>query len=460
MRPELDNTHDPSLRSWVEAANDDASDFPIQNLPFGVFTVDGEDDDDARVGVAIGDHIVDLAELVDARMFAGLDSSDEPLIDDVAVPMLNLLMMSDAKRVRGIRHRLSELLGEGNDELRRKKKLVERALVPMDACELHMPVDVGDFTDFYASKHHATNVGSMFRPANPLLPNYVHIPVGYHGRSSSVIVSGQPITRPNGQTKTDDADRPSFGPCKLLDYEMEVGLFIGGDDNELGKPEPLRNAWNRLWGVVLLNDWSARDMQKWEYQPLGPFLAKSFASTISSWVITRDALAPFRCAVTSRTGADPDPLEHLYHDDDQSAGMIDMTVEVFLLSEQMRKKKVEPVRLSSGSYRDMFWTPAQMVAHHASNGCNLEAGDLLGSGTISGPDRESRGCLLELTWNGSATDPKPGSDRSPIVLPTGEERVFLQDGDEVIMRGHCEREGARRIGFGECRAVIKPAPKA
>ncbi|MEM8834639.1 MAG: fumarylacetoacetase [Planctomycetota bacterium] len=460
MRPELDDTHDPSLRSWVEAANDDANNFPIQNLPFGVFSVDGEDEDDARVGVAIGDHIVDLAELVDARMFPGLDSADEPLIDDVAVPMLNLLMMSDATRVRGIRQRLSELLSEGNDELRKKKKLVERALVPMEACELHMPVDVGDFTDFYASKHHATNVGSMFRPDNPLLPNYVHIPVGYHGRSSSVIVSGEAVTRPNGQTKADDADRPSFGPCKLLDYEMEVGLFIGGEDNELGEPVPLRDAWERLWGVVLLNDWSARDMQKWEYQPLGPFLAKSFASTISPWVVTRDALAPFRCAVTSRTDADPDPLEHLYHDDDQSAGMIDMTVEVYLLTEQMRKKKVDAVRLSSGSYRDMFWTPGQMIAHHASNGCNLEAGDLLGSGTISGPERESRGCLLELTWNGSATDPKPGSDRSPIVLPTGEERVFLQDGDEVIMRGYCEREGARRIGFGECRAVVEPAPKA
>ncbi|MEL7485009.1 MAG: fumarylacetoacetase, partial [Planctomycetota bacterium] len=316
------------------------------------------------------------------------------------------------------------------------------------------------YTDFYASVYHATNVGSMFRPDNPLLPNYKWIPVGYHGRASSVVPSGTPIRRPSGQlSPAEEGGAPSFGPCKLLDYELELGVVMGRG-NELGETIPIAEAEDHILGVCLLNDWSARDMQKWEYVPLGPFLAKSFATSVSPYLVTMEALAPFRVPALRRPEGDPAPLPHLFDEHDQAHGGIDITLEVLLASKQMRDKGMEPIRLSKGSFKDMYWTISQMVTHHASNGCNMQPGDLLGSGTVSGPRRDSRGCLLELTWDGDpfAAEPKlvPGTQRTPIELPTGETRTFLGDHDEVILKGYCERDGYRRIGLGECRGAIEP----
>jgi fumarylacetoacetase len=295
-------------------------------------------------------------------------------------------------------------------------------------------VRIGDYTDFYASVHHATNVGSMFRPDNPLLPNYKWVPIGYHGRASSIVVSGTPVKRPQGQTRDDANAPPTFGPSKRLDYEMELGFFIGRGNN-LGDPIPVSEALDHVFGFCLVNDWSARDLQTWEYQPLGPFLAKNFATSISPWIVTLDALDPFRIPATPRPEGDPEPLPHL-----QDNVVFDITVEVWLRTTKMP----EPVRLSRGTFRDMYWTVAQLVAHHSSNGCNLMPGDLLASGTISGPAKDSRGCLLELTWRGT----------EPLQLPSGETRKFLESGDEVILRAYCEKEGTARIGFGECRGTV------
>ncbi len=325
------------------------------------------------------------------------------------------------------------------------------------------PFVVSDYTDFYASVHHATNVGSMFRPDNPLLPNYKWIPIGYHGRASSLVMSGTDVRRPKGQLlpgATIDDGPPAVGPCKLLDYEMEVGFFVGSG-NELGEAMTLDEAEENLFGVCLVNDWSARDMQKWEYQPLGPFLAKSFATTLSPYVVTMEALAPFRTKAFERDAADPQPLSYLDSERNRKQGGIDLQLEVWLSSAKMREQGMEPIKLSRGNFKNLYWTPAQMLAHHASNGCNMQVGDLFASGTVSGPTRDSRGSLLELTWDGDPfAEPAvvvPGSQRTPIVLPTGEERKFLADGDEVIMKGSCERAGYRRIGFGECRGVVVAA---
>lgn len=435
----INDTHDEKLKSWVESANDDDTDFPIQNLPFGVFRPAGAEEE-PRVGIAIGDRILDVAAcrqrgLLKGKVFAAGLACD--------APALNALMALGPDLWTTLRERISELLrvdGPGMAEARSK---VEKCLSPMKTAELLLPVEIGDYTDFYASVYHATNVGSMFRPDNPLLPNYKHIPVAYHGRASSVVVGGTPIRRPSGQTKADDADGPSFGPSKLLDYELEVGVFIG-PANQHGESVPIQRAENHVFGMCLVNDWSARDIQKWEYQPLGPFLAKSFATTISPWVVTLEALAPFRAPAFARPKGDPTPLPHLDSPENRETGGIDLTLEVFLASEQMREKGLEPLRISRGSFTDMYWTIAQMVAHHTSNGCNLRPGDLLASGTVSGPDEGARGCLLEHTWRGE----------NPFQLPTGEERKFLKDGDEVIMRGFCERDGFARIGLGECRGTI------
>ncbi len=437
MTESLDATHDPQLRSWVESAHDEGTDFPIQNLPFGAFTVDGEVS--PRIGVAIGDRVLDLAGVLDAGLLR-----DEAGVAAQACRSgrLNDLMGLGRKHVRSLRHRISELLSEGNDEIAGSGR-ADELLLAMDEVEMQLPARIGDYTDFYASVHHATNVGSMFRPDNPLLPNYKWIPVGYHGRASSVVVSGTPVHRPAGQSKAPDADAPSFGPTERFDYEMEVGAFVGAG-NGLGHPVPIGRAEEHLFGLCLVNDWSARDIQPWEYQPLGPFLAKSFATTISPWVVTMDALTPFRVATKPRPEGDPSPLPYLDHPEVQARGAIDLTVEVYLSSAQMRAKGMDPVRLSRGSFTDMYWTVSQMLTHHASNGCNLRPGDLLASGTVSGPDKESRGCLLELTWRGT----------EPIELPTGEERRFLEDGDEIVMRGRCESDGAVPIGFGECRGVV------
>jgi fumarylacetoacetase len=316
-------------------------------------------------------------------------------------------------------------------------------LVPMDQVELVMPADVGDYTDFYASIHHATNVGSMFRPDNPLLPNYKYVPIGYHGRASSLVVSGANVRRPMGQLRPDPNAPPVFGPSRSLDYELELGAVVGVG-NELGRTIPIEHADDHVFGLVLLNDWSARDIQSWEYQPLGPFLAKNFTSTVSPWIVTLEALAPFRAPAAKRPAGDPEPLEYLADADDQKQGGYDISLEVLIRSASMRERGIAPMRVSRGNFQTMYWTVAQLLAHHASNGCNLRPGDLLGSGTISGPEKECRGCLLEMTWRG----------KEPLKLPTGESRAFLEDGDEVIFRGWCEKPGFARIGFGECRGAI------
>jgi fumarylacetoacetase len=309
--------------------------------------------------------------------------------------------------------------------------------------EMLLPAQVGDYTDFYASLHHATNVGRMLRPDNPLFPNYKWVPIGYHGRASSLVVSGTPVARPQGQTEPGEDGAPRFGPSRSLDYELEVAAFLG-PGNPLGQPVPLAEAEGRLFGLCLLNDWSARDLQKWEYQPLGPFLAKSFATTISPWVVTLEALAPYRVPAFARPTSDPQPLPYLAHPDDRAHGGIDLRLEVQLLTKSMRERGLPAAPLSHSNLRDVYWTFAQMIAHHSSNGCNLRPGDLIASGTVSGPDKENRGSLIELTWRGS----------EPLSLPGGETRRFLEAGDEVSFRGRCEREGFARIGFGECRGVI------
>jgi fumarylacetoacetase len=434
----LNETHDPSRESWIASANDPASGFPLQNLPFGVFGTEASPE--PRIGVAIGDRILDLA----AAAAAGLLPSESA--DPCREPSLNALMAAGAAAWSPLRSRLSELLGSDScsgEALRRK---VERCLVPMAGARMRVPARIGNYTDFYASLAHASNVGAMFRPDNPLLPNYKWVPIGYHGRASSIVAGGTPVRRPRGQTRGPDATEPAYGPCRHLDYELEVAAFVG-PGNALGETIPISEAGNRLFGVCLLNDWSARDIQAWEYQPLGPFLAKSFASSVSPWVVTLDALAPFRVPAFARPAGDPAPLPYLSDDADRREGGLDITLEVALLTPAMRAAGAAPFGLSRTSFRNVYWTLAQMLAHHASNGCNLQPGDLLGSGTVSGASRDEFGCLLELTKRG----------KEPVLLPGGETRGFLEDGDEVVMTGHCERDGFRRIGLGECRGVVLPA---
>jgi fumarylacetoacetase len=334
-------------------------------------------------------------------------------------------------------------LTEGTPEGRRARDRAETLLVPMSAVDLRLPAVVGDYTDFYASVNHATNVGRLFRPDNPLLPNYKYVPIGYHGRASSLVASGTPVRRPHGQSKLPDAEAPVFGPTRSLDYEAEVGFFVG-QGNALGAPIPISEAESHIFGFCLVNDWSARDIQAWEYQPLGPFLGKSFATTVSPWIVTPDALAPFEVPVPPRPAGDPAPLPYLVS---SSAGTLDLWIEVYLTTARMRETNQAPVRLSRANFRDLYWTAPQMLAHHASNGCPLRPGDLLATGTISGTTPDSLGCLLELTRRGA----------SPLSLPNGETRSFLADGDEITLRGFCERPGARRIGFGECRGIVLPA---
>lgn len=433
------NTNDPTLTSWIESANAPDANFPIQNLPYGVFRRHGTNEA-FRVGVAIGDQILDL----DAVWQAGLFSKTPVETADVfRRDSLNAFMALGRAAWRGVRERISELLDVRTDTLRTHPDAATTLFVPMTDSELTLPIRIGDYTDFYASAHHASNVGRMFRPdGDPLLPNYKHLPVGYHGRASSIVLSGAPIHRPMGQTKADDAAAPTFGPCRLLDYELEIGYVVGAG-NALGERINIANWREHLFGLVILNDWSARDIQKWEYVPLGPFNAKNFASTISPWVVTFDALEPFAAGPPARAADDPKNLDYLLPPGDN----FDVKLDVLIQSRQMRDQGIEPMRISRGTLADLYWTPAQMLAHHTSTGCNMRAGDLMGSGTISGPADESRGCLLERTWRGT----------NPIKLPTGEERKFLADGDTLIMRGWCEKEGFRRIGIGECRGEILPA---
>ncbi len=437
----MDSTHDPSRTSWVESANR-AGDFPIQNLPFGVFRRRGEDES-GRVGIAIGDMILDLTACHDERRFSGLA---EQAAAACAAPALNPLMRLGAEPRIELRRQVSALLSADSPAYRSNRRLGDRILVAQSDADLLLPAEIGDYTDFYASVHHATNVGSMFRPDNPLLPNYKWVPIGYHGRASSIVPSGTPVVRPSGQSKGPDAGSPSFGPSRSLDYEMELGLFVG-PGNPLAEPVPIERAEEQIFGFCLVNDWSARDIQAWEYQPLGPFLAKNFATTISPWVVTLEALEPFRAPAFARPPGDPAPLPYLDSRRNAESGALALTLEVCLASARMRQQGITPVRLSRSSAADLYWTPAQFITHHTSNGCDLRPGDLLASGTISGPAKESRGCLLELTWRGA----------EPVALAGGETRKFLEDGDEVVMRGYCEREGAVRIGFGECRGEVVSA---
>ncbi len=416
----------------MESANQPGADFPIQNLPFGIFRWSGGAES-PRIGVAIGDSILDLPACRERGLLDGLPPDAYAAC---AEPALNALMSLPSSRWSALRRRLSELLRSGSPR-------VDDLLIPMAEAELLLPAEIGDFTDFYASVYHATNVGAMFRPDNPLLPNYKYVPIAYHGRASSVVVSNTPIRRPAGQTQDDPSGKPGFGPSKLLDYELEVGFFVG-PGNSLGQPIPLDEAESHIFGFCLVNDWSARDIQKWEYQPLGPFLAKSFATTISPWVVTLEALEPFRVPGFARPPGDPEPLAYLSGPQDRERGGVAIALEVLLSTQRMREQGIAPAGVSRSNFRDLYWTVAQMVTHHASNGCNLRPGDLLASGTVSGATKEARGCLLELTWRGA----------EPIQLPGGESRRFLEDGDEVILRGWCERPGFVRIGFGHCRGLI------
>jgi fumarylacetoacetase len=420
----LDATHDRQLRSWVASANVAGCDFPIQNLPFGRFRRAGSTEG-WRIGTAIGDQVLDLAA---ARL---IDTED-----------MNLLMATAPSERRALRARISAGLREGSD----KRATWADALLPQAQAEYTLPCRIGDYTDFYTGIHHAAAVGKLFRPDQPLMPNYKWVPIGYHGRASSIIVSGEAFKRPQGQTKPPDAAAPAFGLSKRLDYELELGFFVGAG-NALGVPIPIDVAEDHLFGVCLLNDWSARDLQAWEYQPLGPFLAKSFATTISPWIVTMEALAPFRASF-ERPEGDPQPLSYLDAPGNRERGAIDLVLEVWLQTPNMRATGEGPVRLSrSSSAQAAYWTAAQLIAHHTVNGCNLQPGDLLGSGTLSGPSPDQAGSLLELTQGG----------KQPLALPNGEKRTFLEDGDTLILRGYCEAEGFARIGLGEASGTILPA---
>ncbi len=381
-----------------------------------------------RIGIAIGDSILNLAACAEQGL---LEAAGAEVGVACAAPNLNVLMALGAPHWTALRRRASELLREGSP---RRDDL----LVRMSEAALALPACICDYTDFYASVFHATNVGRLFRPDNPLLPNYKWVPIAYHGRASSIVVSGTEVRRPQGQLQSDPDRHPVFGPTRSLDYELEVGMFIG-PSNALGEPVAIGAAEQHIFGFCLVNDWSARDIQRWEYQPLGPFLAKSFATTISPWVVTTEALEPFRVAAFRRPQGDPAPLPHLFDVRDQERGGIGLTLEVLLATAQTRRQGLAPLPLSRSNFADMYWTPAQMLAHHTSNGCNLRTGDLLASGTVSGPEPSSCGCLLELKG---------------VQLPTGETRRFLEDGDEVVMRGWCQRKGFRRIGLGECRGKV------
>lgn len=421
-----------AMTSWIESANQSNSDFPLENLPYGVF----RDGGGSSIGVAVGDQVLNLRACGERGL---LDMLSRELVEACSVDSLNKLMSLGPEAWTALRRRLTELLSDSAEQ--QTKDRVRPLLVARRDVEMQLPAEIGDYTDFYASIYHATRVGKLFRPDNPLLPNYKHVPIGYHGRVSSIVVSGTPIRRPNGQTKSPSAELPSFGPSRSLDYELEMGFFVG-PGNALGRAIPIAEADQHIFGLCLVNDWSARDVQSWEYQPLGPFLAKSFATTISPWIVPMEALAPYRVPMTPRPAGDPAPLDYLMATSFEK-GAIDVKLEVYLESRRMREAGLAPTRLSRGNLRDLYWTPAQLVTHHTSNGCNLRPGDLLASGTISGPDAGSEGCLLEMRHRSE-----------PVRLPTGETRTFLEDGDRVMFRGYSEAPGLPRIGFGECCGEI------
>ncbi|MDP2166519.1 MAG: fumarylacetoacetase [Hydrogenophaga sp.] len=433
----LNETHDPALRSWVASANAAGTDFPLQNLPFASFRRSASSEA-FRGGVAIGDQILDLAAAAQTGVFTGVAAT---AVQAGAQDKLNALMALGAPAWSALRLALSRALREGAPE----QVALQACLVPQAEAEYGVPARIGDYTDFYTSVHHATNIGKQFRPDNPLLPNYKWVPIGYHGRASSIGVSGQQFRRPQGQTLAPGATQPSFGPCKRLDIELELGIFVGAG-NDLGEPVAITEAEDHVFGLCLLNDWSARDIQAWEYQPLGPFLSKNFATTVSPWVVTLEALAPYRVAF-GRPADDPQPLPYLDSATNRSQGAFDIQLQVGLQTPQMREAGQADATICRTSYRHAYWTVAQMVTHHTVNGCNLQPGDLFGSGTLSGPTLDQAGALIELTTGG----------KHPLTLPNGEARTWLQDGDAVVIRGWCEQAGAARIGFGECVGTVLPA---
>ncbi len=430
----LNETHDPALQSWVGSANGH-QDFPIQNLPLGVFSVGAKQ---PRIGVAIGDSVLDLR----ATAAAGL--LDDHWTLALSLGSLNAWFAHGPDDGAALRRRLSELLSDEHC-----RRAVEPHLTGREQVAMHLPCVIGDYTDFYVGIHHATNVGRQFRPDNPLLPNYKYVPIGSHGRASSIRVSGEPVIRPKGQRKPPEADAPEYGPSRRLDYELELGIFIGRG-NGLGQPIPIGEAAGHIAGYCLLNDWSARDLQAWEYQPLGPFLAKNFLTSISPWIVTPDALAPFRKAMPPRTEGDPAPLAYLSDPSDQASGGLGIQLEVTLQTAGMREAAMPPQVLSRGEAATaMYWSAAQIVTHHASNGCNLQPGDLIGTGTLSTAEETGLGSLLEISKGGKA----------PITLPTGETRSFLEDGDELTLSARCEADGAVSIGFGSCSGRVLAALK-
>ena len=426
----------PHRRSWVTSANDHR-DFPLQNLPLGVFSHRGCE---PRGGVAIGDLILDLRAAVNGGFFQGqaADTAEVASRDQ-----LNDFFALGAASRRTLRAALLKLLDEDSPQ-RASLQAASDVLLPISECTLHMPARVGDYTDFFVGIHHALNVGKLFRPDNPLLPNYKYVPIGYHGRASTLCTSGTSIKRPDGQTLAAGRQVPEFGPCKRLDYELELGVWVG-PGNAQGEAIGIDRAAEHIAGFCLLNDWSARDIQAWEYQPLGPFLSKSFATSISPWVVTAEALEPFRSPQPPRPDGDPQPLPYLLDQGDQQRGALDIELEVLLLTESMKAQGLAPYRLGLSNSLNMYWTVAQMVAHHSVNGCKLQPGDLLGTGTLSGPEPGQFGSLLEITEGG----------KHVITLPGGEQRTFLQGGDEVILRARCHRDGQVSIGFGECRGTIR-----
>jgi fumarylacetoacetase len=422
-------------QSWLPEANEPAADFPLAHLPYGAFEREGEQ----HLCVAIGAHLLDLHACATSNLLP------LTLVAACQAPTLNPLMALGHRSWTLLRETLTTLLSSDAEPGRRQTG--EAALHSIVGATLVKPIHIPNYTDFYASIYHATRVGQLFRPDQPLLPNYKHVPIGYHGRASSILPSGMPVIRPAGQTRPATAGaEPDFLPTRALDYELELAMYIG-QPSLLGTPVPISEADHHLFGISLLNDWSARDIQSWEYQPLGPFLAKNFATSVSPWVTPMPALEPFRVPAARRPDGDPKLLSYLHSSADQNRGSFNIRLEVFLSTPTMRANKLEPVQLSESNAHDLYWTPAQLIAHHTSNGCNLQVGDILATGTISGPSETSAGCLLELTRNGA----------QPILLPTGESRTFLSDGDEIIFRGACEAPGHSRIGLGECRAVILPA---
>ncbi len=438
MSVTLNETHDPSATTWVDSANAGETPFPIQNLPFGVFRPRG-DGAKPRVCVAIGNSLLDISACRAAGVLEDVPEAAAACVEG----SLNRLMALGAAEVSRLRLALFRLLRSGSPL---ETRVPAHALVPIADAELCVPASIGDYSDFFASIYHATNAGGMFRPDMPLLPNYKYVPIAYHGRASSIVASGTPVRRPVGQSKAADADAPALGPSRRLDYELELGVFIG-EGNPLGRPIPLAQAEQHVFGMCLVNDWSARDIQAWEYQPLGPFLGKSFATTVSPWVVTLEALAPFRGPPPARSAGDPQPLSYLRTDDDATWGAIDISAQLAVSSRKMKNQRVAPHVLARTSSKHLYWTIFQMLAHHTVNGCNLRPGDLFATGTVSGPTRVELGSLLELTKNGT----------QPFSLPGGETRTFLEDGDEVILSAQCRREGFRSIGFGEARGIVMPA---